>query len=137
MVFIHFTSQIIMLAVGFGVGYGLLVVASRQKDALKKTGKVLGWVLIVASIFLAIMNCYFSMQFAKEIDHCPCPHCRMIHNNHNEGSMMDMGKDDRDFDMDNEEMNPTRPQTQLGQPDDQPIPKKPKFGPVSPTAETD
>lgn len=61
MIFMHFTSQIILLAVGFGVGYAILVTANGHDGRLRTLGNSLGVILIAASIILAVLGCYYSM----------------------------------------------------------------------------
>lgn len=64
MMFMHFTFQIILLAVGFGVGYSLLVIANKQEGQMKDVGKTLGWVLIAMAIILSLFSLVYSMKIA-------------------------------------------------------------------------
>jgi hypothetical protein len=77
MMFMHFSLQIILLATGFGGGYGLLLLAKKQEDNLKTVGKSLGWILIVMSIFLSLISSIASMQACpKQHNECPVTvHC--------------------------------------------------------------
>lgn len=65
MLILHFTSQIILLGVGFGVGYWLLITAKTHEDRLKIIGETLGFVLIGLSIILALFNFFYSMKMAS------------------------------------------------------------------------
>lgn len=65
MLILHFTSQIILLGVGFGVGYWLLITAKTHEDRLKPIGETLGLVLIGLSILLAIFNFFYSMKIVS------------------------------------------------------------------------
>lgn len=56
-----FTSQIVLLVLGFGVGYLFLIKASTQAGNLKNIGETLGWALIALTIFLAICNFFYSI----------------------------------------------------------------------------
>jgi len=65
MIIMQFTLQIILLAIGFGVGYLLLTAANDQEGTLKITGQVLGGILIVMALILAIFSSYYSMKIAN------------------------------------------------------------------------
>lgn len=65
LIFMHFTFQIILLGIGFGVGYWLLITANTQEDNLKILGRTLGGILIVMAIILAIFSCYYSMKIGN------------------------------------------------------------------------
>lgn len=65
MIIAQFTFQIILLAVGFGVGYWLLMTASEQEGTLKIIGQTLGGILIVMALILAIFSSYYSMKIAN------------------------------------------------------------------------
>lgn len=58
----HFTSQIIPLAIGFGVGYGLFVVAGKSEGNLKAVGEALGWVIIASTIVALIFSFFYSLM---------------------------------------------------------------------------
>lgn len=60
-----FTFQIILLAIGFGVGYLFLINAKSQESNLKSVGEILGWVLIAATIVLAILNFAYSINIVN------------------------------------------------------------------------
>lgn len=62
MMFMHFTSQIPPLAIGFGVGYWLLTTANTHKGSLKTVGQALGWILIAMSIIISLFSCYYSLK---------------------------------------------------------------------------
>lgn len=69
-----FTFQIILLVIGFGVGYLLLIKANTQESHLKTTGETLGWVLIASTIFLAICNFFYSITILNNYagkQYCP------------------------------------------------------------------
>lgn len=63
-----FTFQIVLLAVGFFVGYWFLITASEQENHLKITGKILGWVMILLTIFLSICNFLYSLMLINDYD---------------------------------------------------------------------
>lgn len=62
----NFLLLIIILAVGFACGYGLMVFSTSQKDDLKTIGRGLGWTLISLSLLFTLFsfcnamrqNCY-------------------------------------------------------------------------------
>lgn len=56
-----FTFQIILLVVGLGIGYLLLIKANAQENELKKIGRTIGWVLISATIVLEILSLSYSV----------------------------------------------------------------------------
>lgn len=66
MIIMQFTFQIILLAVGFGVGYLLLISAGNQQATLKTIGQALGGILIVMAMILAIFSCYYSMKISSK-----------------------------------------------------------------------
>ena len=74
-----FISVIIMLAIGFGVGYGLLVIANTKEGELKSVGKLLGWGLIAAAIIVAIPSFIYSFKMSST-RYMPsgCPMGRMM-----------------------------------------------------------
>lgn len=55
MTFMHYTFQIVMMAIGFGVGYGILVAANDQEGTTKNVGQALAWILIVMTVILEYM----------------------------------------------------------------------------------
>jgi len=61
----QFTFQIILLAVGFGIGYWLLTAANEQDGTLKSIGQTLGGILIVMALVLAVFSSYYSMKIAN------------------------------------------------------------------------
>lgn len=65
MIIMQFAFQIILLAVGFGVGYWLIITADKQQDTLKTFGQALGGALIVMSIILEIFSAYYSMKISN------------------------------------------------------------------------
>lgn len=60
-----FTFQIILLVIGFGVGYLFLVKAKSQENNLKHIGEIIGWNLIVATIVLEILNFSYSITIVN------------------------------------------------------------------------
>jgi hypothetical protein len=64
-ILIHFIFQIVLLSIGFGVGYCLLVKASDRDGSLKIVGEVLGWILIAMSLFVLLLSSYYSIKIAK------------------------------------------------------------------------
>lgn len=77
MIFMHFTFQIALLAIGFGVGYWLLLVANGQEGTLKTVGQTLGWVLIIMSVFTSLVSSIASVSIADD-GFMPCPMERMM-----------------------------------------------------------
>lgn len=61
-----FTFQIILLALGFGVGYLFLLKAQTQEPDLKNIGVVLGWTLIVATIILELFSFPYSLSIVTK-----------------------------------------------------------------------
>lgn len=79
MIIMQFTFQIILLGIGFGVGYWLLLVANNQQGAMKTIGQTLGAILIIMAMILAIFSCYYSMKIAnKGYMQGGCPIQKMI-----------------------------------------------------------
>lgn len=72
---IHFTFQLIPLAIGLGVGYLMLVKASKHEGLLEILGKFLGWILIVASLLIGLVSGYYSIKIIKT-GHLPGYHHR-------------------------------------------------------------
>jgi len=66
MIIMQFTFQIILLAVGFGIGYFLLIIANNQQGTMKTIGQTLGGILIVMAMILAIFSCYYSMKISSK-----------------------------------------------------------------------
>lgn len=62
MIIIQFAFQIILLAVGFGVGYWLIITANAQQGTIKTFGQALGGVLIIMALILEIFSGYYSMK---------------------------------------------------------------------------
>lgn len=65
MVIMQFVFQIIILAVGFGVGYWLIITANSQEGTIKNFGQALGGVLIVMAMILEIFSCYYMMKLSN------------------------------------------------------------------------
>lgn len=65
MIFIHYAFLIILLGIGFGLGYWLLLAANTQEDNLQILGKTLGGILIVTAIVLAIVGFYYSTKIGN------------------------------------------------------------------------
>lgn len=61
-----FTFQIILLTLGFSVGYLLLLRAQAQEPNLKTIGVALGWTLIVATIILEICSFPYSLAIVTK-----------------------------------------------------------------------
>lgn len=59
MIFIHL---IMLLIIGFGVGYWLLVTANKHEGRLKSLGEYLGYILIAMVIFYSIIGFFYSMK---------------------------------------------------------------------------
>lgn len=67
MVFMQFAFQIALLALGFGIGYWLLLLANKEQGGLKTVGQVLGWILILVSIFASLISSYSTIKLARTI----------------------------------------------------------------------
>jgi len=84
MIIMQFTFQIILLAVGFSVGYWLLIKANEQQATMKTIGQTLGGILIVMAMILAIFSCYYSMKIAnKGYMQGGCPIQKMVQQQEN------------------------------------------------------
>lgn len=72
---ILFMFQAILLVLGLGVGYLLLLKANTQEENdLKNIGKTLGWALIVATIILEAMSFSYSIAIVNKYSktqYCP------------------------------------------------------------------
>lgn len=66
MIIMQFAFQIVLLAVGFGVGYWLIITANSQQGTIKTFGQALGGVLIVMAIILEIFSAYYSMKISNK-----------------------------------------------------------------------
>lgn len=66
-----FTSDVIMLAIGFAVGYWLLTTAARYETRLNKIGETLAWVLIASTLFLTVCNLLFSLSSMNSKHYIP------------------------------------------------------------------
>lgn len=62
-----FTFQIILLVLGFSVGYLFLIKAKTQENNLKSIGEILGWVLIVMTIILEILSFTYSITILNDL----------------------------------------------------------------------
>lgn len=65
MIIMQFAFQIILLAVGFGVGYWLIITANLQEGTIKTFGQALGGILIVMALILEIFSAYYSMRISN------------------------------------------------------------------------
>lgn len=69
-----FTFQIVLLVIGLGVGYLILIKANTHEGNLKTVGEALGWALIGLTIFLAICNFFYSITILNNYTqnkYCP------------------------------------------------------------------
>lgn len=69
--FMPFTSDVIMLAVGFSVSYWLLMSAESYEDRLKRIGEILAWTLIVATAFFTVGNFLSAISIMSERHYTP------------------------------------------------------------------
>lgn len=67
MIFIHL---IILLTIGFGVGYWLLITASKHEGRLKTIGESLGFTLVALVVLSAIFGFFYSMKI-DDSDYMP------------------------------------------------------------------
>lgn len=65
MILIHL---IILLVIGFGVGYWLLITANKHEGRLKTIGESLGFVLIALVILYSILGFFYSINI-KDTDY--------------------------------------------------------------------
>lgn len=65
MIIMQFFFQIILLAIGFGVGYWLIITANTQQGTIKTFGQALGGVLIIMALILEIFSAYYSMKISN------------------------------------------------------------------------
>lgn len=63
MIFLHL---IILLTIGFGVGYWLLITANKHEGRLKTIGEVLGFALIALVIFYSILGFFYSINIKDD-----------------------------------------------------------------------
>lgn len=105
MIFIHL---IMLLIIGFGVGYWLLVTANKHEGRLKSLGEVLGTILIAIVILYSMLGFFYSMKI-KDTDFMPGigqQKTQMSDNEKNEemqndekNSIMDNGKNEENEEM--------------------------------------
>lgn len=67
MIFLHL---VILLTIGFGVGYWLLITANKHEGRLKTIGESLGYVLLVLVILSSIFGFFASMKI-DDSDYMP------------------------------------------------------------------
>jgi hypothetical protein len=65
MIIMQFAFQVILLAVGFGVGYWLIITSYSQQGTLKTLGQALGGVLIIMALILELFSAYYSMKISN------------------------------------------------------------------------
>jgi len=100
MIFIHL---IILLTIGFGVGYWLLITANRHEGRLKTIGEYLGFVLIAMVILYSILGFFYSIN-VKDNNYMPGvgqQKTQML-NNEDKEENEDIQKDEKYPMMDNE-----------------------------------
>ena len=92
MIFVHL---LILLTIGFGVGYWLLITASKYEGRLKTIGESLGFALIALVIASAVLGFLYSINI-KDSDYMPGvgqQKTQMLNNEENEKNpMMDNEK---------------------------------------------
>ena len=92
MIFVHL---LILLTIGFGVGYWLLITANTHEGRLKTIGEYLGFALIGLVILSAILGFLYSISI-KDSDYMPGvgqQKTQMLNNEENEKNpMMDNEK---------------------------------------------
>lgn len=67
MIYIHL---IILLTIGFGVGYWLLITANKHEGRLKTIGEFLGFALITLVILSSVLGLFLSMKI-DDSDYMP------------------------------------------------------------------
>lgn len=100
MIFIHL---IVLLTIGFGVGYWLLITANKHEGRLKTLGESLGFVIIALVILSAILGFFYSTNI-KDSDYMPGvgqQKTQML-NNEDKEENEEIQKDEKNPMMDNE-----------------------------------
>lgn len=88
MMIMQFAFQIILLAVGFGVGYWLILTANAQQGAIRTFGQALGGVLIIMALVLELFSAYYSMKISNQgYMQGGCPHNKMMNQARNQNSI--------------------------------------------------
>ena len=101
MIIMQSVFQILILAVGFGAGYWLIITANSQEGTIKNFGQALGGVLIVMALILEIFSCYYAMQIGnRDYMQSGCPVQRVI----NQGGT---GVDTEDENYNNSDIKPS------------------------------
>lgn len=95
MIFIHL---IMLLIIGFGVGYWILVTANRHEGRLKTLGEVLGTILIAIVILYSMMGFVYSMKI-KDTNFMPGI-------GQQKTQMSDKEENEKNEEMQNDEKNP-------------------------------
>lgn len=70
----HFSSQIIPLALSFGVSYWLLVTSNKFETRLRPVGETLGWTLITLTLISFFFSFLYSVRLTNNAyvrDNCP------------------------------------------------------------------
>lgn len=93
MITMQFVLQIILLAVGFGVGYWLIITANSQEGTIKTFGQTLGGVLIIMAMILEIFSSYYSMKISNNMQ---SEYLMNPTQNDNNGSLDDRSEPDQD-----------------------------------------
>lgn len=62
----HFASQIIPLAVGFGMSYWLFITAYKFEGQLKSIGETFGWMLIVLTLLSSLFSFLYSIKLMND-----------------------------------------------------------------------
>lgn len=96
MIIMQFAFQIILLAVGFGVGYWLIITANVQQGTIKTFGQALGGVLIIMALILEIFSAYYSMKISNRgYMQGGCPLNRIMNPTRNQNSADDKDINER------------------------------------------
>lgn len=75
----HFTSQIVPVALSFGVSYWLFVTADKFNTRLKPIGETLSWTLITLTLISLLYSFFYSMTLTdKEYMRNNCPVIKII-----------------------------------------------------------
>lgn len=100
MIFVHL---IILLTIGFGVGYWLLITANKHEGRLKTIGETLGFALIGLVILSVVFGFFFSMKISDS-DYMPGvgQQKKQMLNNEEKEEKEDIQKDEKNPMMDNE-----------------------------------
>ena len=111
MTLMYLNFVLIILAIGYGVGYWLLVTADRQdRKWMNILGTIFGWILISLSILISLLGLYFHVNHKEEMTAGGCPMHQMMQKHHDKfqnapnAGMSEMSDDVKSGEKDTDEM---------------------------------